>query len=132
MEPLLKRRIQKFLAHFFLIIASVFFLVPFIWMVSTSLKPISQVFTFPPELIPNPFEWGNYLKSMEYIPFWQYTFNTSVITVLSTLGVVISCPMVAYSFAKLRWRGRNVLFVITIGVMMIPGQVTMVPLFFAV
>ncbi|MDV2888348.1 carbohydrate ABC transporter permease, partial [Alkalihalophilus pseudofirmus] len=80
------------------------------------------VFTFPPEWIPKPFEWENYLKAVDYIPFWKYLVNTTVITVLSTLGVVLSCPLVAYSFAKLKWRGRNVLFAATLAVMMIPGQ----------
>ena len=112
-----------------LIFASILFLIPFIWMVSTSLKPLTQVFSFPPEFIPEPIQWQNYVEATEYIPFWRYTFNTAVITIVSTLGVVISCPLVAYSFAKLKWRGRDTLFVITIGVMMIPAQVTMIPLF---
>lgn len=116
-------------AHIVLIIASLFFLVPFFWMVSTSLKPIQQVFTFPPEWIPKPFKFSNYKEAIDAIPFWTYLFNTAVITVLSVVGVILTCPLVAYSFAKLKWRGRNVMFVLTIGVMMIPGQVTMIPLF---
>lgn len=124
-----KRKLQRLFAHVALVAASLFFIVPFAWMVSTSLKPITQVFTFPPEWIPNPFQWSNFVDATEYIPFFTYLSNTAVITVLSTLGVIISCPLVAYSFAKLRWKGRNVLFVTTIAVMMIPAQVTMIPLF---
>jgi multiple sugar transport system permease protein len=112
-----------------LIIASFFFMIPFIWMVSTSLKPLTQVFTFPPEWIPKPVKWSNYIDAMNYIPFFTYLKNTTIITVVSTVGAVLSCPIVAYSFAKLKWPGRNILFIITIGVMMIPGQVTMIPLF---
>ncbi|WP_243633155.1 carbohydrate ABC transporter permease [Paenibacillus xerothermodurans] len=122
-------KLRKMLAHVCLIAASVFFLIPFIWMLSTSLKPRTQIFSFPPEWIPSPFKWSNYTEAMSYIPFFTYLNNTVLITVLSTLGVVLSCPIVAYSFAKLRWRGRNVLFMITLAVMMIPGQVTMMPLF---
>src|SRR5690625_516695 len=110
-------------------LASAFFLIPFLWMVSTSLKEITQVFTFPPEWIPKPFNWKNYIEATEYIPFFTYLKNTVFITVLSTIGVIISCPLVAYSFAKLEWHGRDTLFIITIAVMMIPAQVTMIPLF---
>jgi multiple sugar transport system permease protein len=129
MDPKVKIKLQKTFSHVGLIIASFFFIIPFIWMVSTSLKPITQVFSYPPEWLPKPFQWVNYLEAMDYIPFFTYLNNTVVITLLSTLGVVISCPLVAYSFAKLEWKGRDVFFFITIAVMMIPGQVTMIPLF---
>ncbi|MCM3783189.1 carbohydrate ABC transporter permease [Neobacillus mesonae] len=123
------RNVKQISAHVFLVAASVFFLAPFIWMVSTSLKPLEQVFTFPPEWIPKPFKWSNYVDALTYIPFFTYLKNTLIITGLSTLGVVLTSPLVAYSFAKLEWRGSQSLFLITIAVMMIPGQVTMIPLF---
>ncbi|MBU7593032.1 carbohydrate ABC transporter permease [Metabacillus halosaccharovorans] len=129
MDGTTKKTVSRSLAHIILIVASFFFLIPFIWMVSTSLKPLDQVFTFPPEWIPKPFQWSNYIDAMNYIPFFTYLKNTIIITLFSTLGAVLSCPLVAYSFAKLKWPGRNILFIITIGVMMIPGQVTMIPLF---
>jgi multiple sugar transport system permease protein len=129
MDPKVKIKLQKSFSHVGLIIASFFFIIPFIWMVSTSLKPITQVFSYPPEWLPKPFRWVNYLEAMDYIPFFTYLNNTVVITLFSTLGVVLSCPLVAYSFAKLEWKGRGVFFFITIAVMMIPGQVTMIPLF---
>ncbi|SFS44749.1 carbohydrate ABC transporter membrane protein 2, CUT1 family [Paenibacillus sp. 453mf] len=123
------RNVKRISAHLFLLIAAAFFLSPFIWMVSTSLKPLEQVFTFPPEWIPRPFMWSNYVDAMTYIPFFTYLKNTLIITGFSTLGVVLTSPLVAYSFAKLQWRGSKTLFLITIAVMMIPGQVTMIPLF---
>ena len=129
MQPKAKNNLTRTFAHVGLLIASVFFLVPFIWMVSTSLKPVTQIFTYPPEFIPNPFQWSNYIEATEYIPFFSYLSNTTIITVLSTIGVVLSCPLVAYSFAKLEWKGRNTMFIVTIAVMMIPMQVTMIPLF---
>lgn len=129
MDGMMKKNISRGIAHIVLILASFFFLIPFLWMVSTSLKPLDQVFTFPPDWIPKPFQWSNYLDAMNYIPFFTYLKNTLIITIFSTLGAVLSCPLVAYSFAKLKWPGRNLLFIITIGVMMIPGQVTMIPLF---
>lgn len=129
MKPKTKQKLLRFSVHIGLIVASILFIIPFVWLVSTSLKPVEQIFTFPPEWIPRPFKWSNYLDAMEYIPFFTYLKNTAVITILSTVGVIISCPIVAYSFAKLQWRGRNVMFMITLAVMMIPGQVTMIPLF---
>jgi len=122
-------KVRRTIAHACLIAASLFFMVPFIWMVSTSLKPQTQIFAFPPEWIPHPFQWRNYIDAMSYIPFFTYLENTLLITVFSTLGVVLACPIVAYSFAKLRWKGRGPAFAATIAVMMIPGQVTMIPLF---
>jgi multiple sugar transport system permease protein len=129
MDGTIRKKFSRYSAHIVLIVASFFFMIPFIWMVSTSLKPLTQVFTFPPEWIPKPVKWSNYLDAMSYIPFFTYLKNTLIITILSTIGAVVSCPLVAYSFAKLKWPGRNILFIITIGVMMIPGQVTMIPLF---
>ena len=129
MDTKAKIKLKKTIAHIVLIIASILFIIPFIWMVSTSLKPLTQVFSYPPEWLPRPFKWSNYLDAMDYIPFFTYLKNTVGITLFSTLGVVLSCPLVAYSFAKLEWKGRNVFFFITIAVMMIPGQVTMIPLF---
>ncbi|KEZ54456.1 carbohydrate ABC transporter permease [Metabacillus indicus] len=124
-----KKTSKSIFAHSVLIIMSVFFLVPFIWMLSTSLKDQTQIFTFPPEWLPSPLKWSNYQDAIEYIPFFTYLKNTVVITVFSTIGAVITCPLVAYGFAKLKFKGSNVLFIITIAVMMIPGQVTMIPLF---
>ncbi|MBM6383104.1 carbohydrate ABC transporter permease [Paenibacillus illinoisensis] len=129
MNPTAIKRINRALAYLCLIVASAFFMIPFIWLLSTSLKPLTQIFTFPPEWIPRPILWSNYSRAVEYIPFWTYLKNTAIITIVSTLGVIISCPLVAYSFAKLEYRGRGILFFVTLAVMMIPGQVTMIPLF---
>ncbi|MBE7680781.1 MULTISPECIES: carbohydrate ABC transporter permease [unclassified Paenibacillus] len=129
MNPTAIKRINRALAYVCLIVASAFFMIPFIWLLSTSLKPLTQIFTFPPEWIPRPILWSNYSRAVEYIPFWTYLKNTAIITIASTLGVIISCPLVAYSFAKLEYRGRGLLFFVTLAVMMIPGQVTMIPLF---
>lgn len=129
MNPTAIKRINRALAYVCLIVASAFFMIPFIWLLSTSLKPLTQIFTFPPEWIPRPILWSNYSRAVEYIPFWTYLKNTAIITIVSTLGVIISCPLVAYSFAKLEYHGRGLLFFVTLAVMMIPGQVTMIPLF---
>jgi ABC-type glycerol-3-phosphate transport system permease component len=98
-------------------------------MVSTSLKGSVGLFDLPPKWIPKVFHWDNYVEAVKSFPFWRYTFNTVVITTLSVIGGVLSSSFIAYAFAKLRWPGRNIWFVILITTMMLPPQVTMIPLF---
>jgi multiple sugar transport system permease protein len=116
-------------AHAALIVLSVIFLVPLLWLVTSSLKTDDQIFKFPPEWIPAPLTFANYPAGLTFIPFWRYLLNTTVICVLSVLGTLLSCSLVAYGLARIRWRGRNVLFYIILGTMMLPFQVTMVPVF---
>ncbi|TDF97271.1 carbohydrate ABC transporter permease [Paenibacillus piri] len=98
-------------------------------MVSTSLKPSTQLFVYPPVWLPEPFEWSNYYKAVTTVPFFAYLQNTVIVACCATLGVVISCPLAGYSFARLQWRGRDTLFLVTLAVLMVPSQVTMVSLF---
>ncbi len=102
---------------------------PMLWMVSTSLKSIDQTMVFPPRWIPPVFVWRNYLDAIRYIPFFTYTWNTLVICVLAITGSVLSNALVAYSFARLKWPGRDVLFGFTLATMMVPFPVVMVPLY---
>lgn len=106
-----------------------FYLLPFVWMASTSLKPATQLFVHPPVWLPNPLEWQNFVDAVTQVPFFSYFKNTLVVAMLASLGVVLSCPLVGYSLARLQWKGRNFLFVLTLAVMMVPSPVTMVPLF---
>ena len=105
------------------------FLLPFAWMLSTSLKPDRQVFAYPPEWIPRPFAWDNYPRAWRTLPFTLYLRNTVLITGTALVGDVFASALVAYAFAKLRWPGRNPLFVVLLATMMLPAQVTMVPVF---
>ena len=106
-------------------------LVPFLWMVSTSLKTPGQVFQFPPVWIPNPVKWSNYHEIFDVLPFPFATaiLNSTKITVLAVLGSVWSASMAAFAFARLRFRGSGVLFAIILATMMIPGAVTLIPIF---
>lgn len=106
-----------------------FYLLPFVWMASTSLKPATQLFVHPPVWLPNPLEWQNFIDAVTQVPFFSYFKNTLVVAMLASLGVVLSCPLVGYSLARLQWKGRNFLFMLTLAVMMVPSPVTMVPLF---
>ena len=115
--------------HGVLLFFSIFFLFPFIWMVSTSLKSNAQVFSYPPVWIPHPIVWANYVDAVTKIHFTRYLTNTLHYAALSTLGACISAPVVGYGFSKLEWPGRDVLFFATLALLMLPGQVTLVPLF---
>ncbi len=121
--------VKKAIVYLYLTLLAVVFLLPFFWMLSTSLKGSEQIFTYPPRWIPKPLHWQNYRDVLTTMPFLRYLFNTTFITVMSIIGVVLSSSLVAYAFARLRWKGRDSLFLFIIGTMMLPAQVTMVPVF---
>jgi len=108
---------------------SVIFLIPFLWVVSTSLKGNEQIFTVPPQWIPERLHLENYARVFERMPFATYLRNSVFITIMTVIGVVMSSSLVAYAFACLRWPGRNFLFMVILATMMLPLQVTMIPVF---
>ncbi|MEQ8821359.1 MAG: carbohydrate ABC transporter permease [Sumerlaeia bacterium] len=105
------------------------FLFPFLWMISTSLKELDQVMRLPPQWIPEPIRWRNYAEATRAIPFWRYTWNTVWLCILGVSGTVFSCSLVAYGFSRIDWKGRDTLFFFSLGTMMIPFPVLMVPLY---
>ena len=123
------RILPSLITNFLLIIIAALFFVPFLWLVVTSLKPIEQVFTDPPQWIPEPVMWGNYVEALTSpaFPFALLMYNTLFYTILSTIGVVISSGVVAYAFARMEFWGRDVLFAITLATMMLPGIVLLIP-----
>jgi len=124
-----RRRWAAPLLHVILALASVAFVFPMLWMLSTSLKPVAQTMQFPPVWVPRPAQWRNYAEAFSYIPFVKYTLNTLLVCGLGTLGAVCSNAMVAYSFARLDWPGRDALFALTLATLMVPFPVVMVPLY---
>ncbi len=126
-----KRRglLRSLAIHAVLLCGSLLFLFPLAWMISTSLKPLSQTMRMPPQWIPSPILWKNYIEAVQYIPFFTYARNTIVIAVLGTVGTVISSAVVAYGFARIEWKGRDKLFLILLATMMVPFPVTMVPMY---
>lgn len=120
---------QHLLIHLVLVAGGIVLMIPLAWMLSTSLKTLGNVTTLPPEWIPQSIQWGNYIDIFRLVPFGQYIWNTSVITLLDVAGKLISCSLVAFSFARLRWRGRETVFLIMLATMMLPPQVTMIPQF---
>lgn len=121
--------IRSILTHAALIPMAIVFLLPFLWMLSTSLKTDEQLFVYPPIWIPNPIAWWNYPRTVTYITFFLYMRNTIIVALTSTIGELISCSLVAYSLARIRWPGRQVLFIVTVATLMLPFQVTLIPLF---
>ena len=123
--------VQRGVIYLILILAAIAFLIPLFWMASTSLKAKEDVMAMPPQFIPNPVMWSNYPTAMT-APGFDFPVllkNTLVYAVLETFGIVISCVLAAYSFSRMRWPGRDFFFVLTLASMMIPGVVTLVPLF---
>jgi ABC-type glycerol-3-phosphate transport system permease component len=108
---------------------AVLFLVPFLWMISSSLKPNYQIFEVPPRWIPDPPRWENYVEALTTLPFNTYILNTAIISSLTIVGHLLSCTIIAYAFARLRAPGRDFLFVVVLATMMLPYPVTMVPLY---
>ena len=115
--------------HIILIIGSITMVVPFMWMISTSLKEMNQVFVIPPIWLPNPIKWSNYLKAWNALPFANAYINSLKIAAIVVVGRLITSSMAAYAFAKIKFQGRDLIFIIFLGTMMIPDQVTMIPTF---
>jgi len=124
-----KKSLTKMLVYVIIIVLSFVFLIPFFWMLFTSLKSAKEIYQFPPTIFPKDLYLNNYVLAVTKMPFLTYFFNTTVITVLCVVGIVISSSMVAYSMSKVKWKGRKYLFPIIVGTMMIPTQVTMIPLY---
>lgn len=112
-----------------LIVGSLVMLFPFIWLVRSSLMDNSQIFIFPPEWIPRPFMWSNFREALTSVPFARYFRNTMTIELFVVCGVLLTSVMAAFSFSRLNWPGRNIVFAVLLGSMMLPYAVTLIPTF---
>ncbi|MCP3763468.1 carbohydrate ABC transporter permease [Domibacillus sp. A3M-37] len=119
---------QLFL-HIILILGSVIMVFPFFWTVSSSLKDMSQIFAIPPTWLPNPIMWSNYMNSLTAMPFAQAYWNSFYITAITVIVTLLTASMAAFAFARIDFPGANVLFILFLATMMIPKQVTMIPLY---
>ncbi|MEH6939310.1 carbohydrate ABC transporter permease [Bacillus sp. JJ664] len=100
---------------------------PFIWMFLTSLKTYAESIHVPPVIIPKDFQWENYKEVFTLLPFFKFMLNTLIVTVLRTAGQLFLCSLAAYAFARIEFPGRNVLFLVALSVLMVPGQVFLLP-----
>jgi ABC-type glycerol-3-phosphate transport system permease component len=125
----LQRRLTGGLIHALLLLGLVAVLMPIAWAISTSLKPYGELFVYPPVWIPIPPKWDNYPEALTFLPFDLFFRNTALITGLDIAGKLLSCSIVAFSFSRLRWWGRDTLFLVMIATLMLPPQVTLIPQF---
>lgn len=124
-----KRRFYTLLVQTILIVLAALALFPFLWMISTSLKGAEEAFAYPPKLIPEVFQWGNYKKAMTALPFAGAYLNSLKLAVINVTGQVITSAMAGYALGKLKFRGSDVVFGGFIAVMMVPYTVISIPLF---
>ncbi|MGG4441716.1 carbohydrate ABC transporter permease [Brevibacillus fortis] len=121
--------IRKTIAYASLILFSFLFLAPFYWMISTALKSDDEILQYPPKWIPDVLHWENFGNAWMSQPFNLYLENSLTVTILTTIGQLISSSLVAYGFARFTFKGRDFLFMVVLATMMIPWEVTMIPLY---
>lgn len=113
--------------HATLIFFALVFILPLYWMVSSALKPNTELFLVPPKWVPGELLWHRFADVFDYLPFARYTWNTMYICVYNVVATLVSCTLAGYGFARLEWKGRNVVFGLVLATMMLPHQVTLIP-----
>src|SRR5438094_2115657 len=121
------RRLGDAVYYAALVLLALLFAFPLFWTIASSLKAPYEILSYPPVIFPTNPQWQNYVRVFTKAPFGQWIFNTVFVVVLGTLGAVLSSSLVAYSFARFRYPGRNLLFVLTLATLMLPAQVTLIP-----
>jgi ABC-type glycerol-3-phosphate transport system permease component len=124
-----RHRLGDTVATVLLAVGSLLMLMPFFWLVSSSLKAPHEIYVFPPKWIPDPIRWQNYLDVFQSVTVFRYLLNTLTITFFSTLGLLLSSSLAAYSFARLRFKGRDFVFGLILATIMLPFVVTMIPVY---
>lgn len=124
-----KPLIWRIASHLVLGLVALTMLLPFLWMIGTSLMTELEVYQFPPKFIPEEFQWSNYKEAMTLLPFDRFFLNSIIITLGAVAGQLLFCSMAAYAFARLQFKGRDKLFSIYLMTMMVPAIVTMIPAF---
>lgn len=119
--------IGKIFVYIILILVSLVLLAPLVWMLSTSLKSMEEIVSFPPSIFPETIHWENYAFTVQAFPFFNYMQNTMLITGFVVAGNILSNSFIAYGFAKIDFPGKNILFALVLATMMVPGFVTMIP-----
>ncbi|MFS0612452.1 carbohydrate ABC transporter permease [Lederbergia ruris] len=120
---------ESIVPHIILSVVGLLFLMPFAWLVLTSLKTLDEIFAIPPIWWPDRLRWSNYSDAVKAIPFFRYIWNTVMICLFSVAGQLIASPLVAYAFAKMKFKGRDFIFFLMMATMILPYQVTMIPLY---
>ncbi|ROR96349.1 carbohydrate ABC transporter membrane protein 2 (CUT1 family) [Salana multivorans] len=124
-----RSRLVQVVSQVLLTLAAALVLLPFVWMVASALKPASEVFASPPSLVGSSLRWENFTNAWTYLPFGRFMVNGIVVSAIGTVMVVASSAMAAYAFSRIRWRGRDGVFLLYLGTLMIPQEVLVVPMF---
>lgn len=125
----LRTLVWRAVATLLIVLGGLVISVPLAWVISTSLKSPSEVYLFPPRWIPRELQWHNYVEAWTLLPFNLFLRNSLITTLIPTLAEVFVSALVGYSFARLRWRARDFVFMLCVATMMLPYQVTMIPRF---
>ena len=128
-QALVLRQMQRVVAHLVLGVGGFLMMVPFFWLLSSSLKAPHEIFVIPPQFIPDPVRWQNYVEVMVDQPFLRFTRNTLFATIPAMVGQVLTASLAAYSFARLRFPGRDLVFGALLTTIMLPYAVTLVPVY---
>jgi len=122
-----RRKWARWLWFLLALFLAISFLAPFLWTVSSSLKSSAEIHVYPPTLFPEEPQWRNYVEVFSEVPLARWMFNSVYVTVLSLIGIVISASVVAFSFSRFRYPGRDIFFLITLSTMMLPVEVLIIP-----
>ena len=123
------KRLSKIIGITILGVGGLCMLLPFVFLISSSFKSAAKIYVFPPQIIPNPFRWQNYVEVFTAVPVLNYAKNTLLITIFSTIGTVFSSILAGYAFARLRFKGRDLVFSLLLTTLMLPYVVTMIPIY---
>ncbi len=126
-----KRRTQlgNISAWLILVVGGIMMMIPFLWMVSSSLKTIDEIYTFPPQFIPVKLQWNNYVEAWTLLPFDRFFLNSVIVSFCVVLGTLFTSSLAGYAFGRLRFPGRDKVFLIYLSTLMIPFAVRMIPLY---
>jgi multiple sugar transport system permease protein len=119
--------ISRIVIYAIVIVGAIIFAFPFVWMLSTSVKPPGEVFIYPPKWIPSIWEFDHYTKPWSEVPFLTFYKNTAIVVCFDIVATVFSSSIVAFAFARMRFRGRGFLFMLVLSTLMLPSQVTLIP-----
>lgn len=119
--------ITKFISYIILLLGAIFILVPFAWMILTSVKPSNEVLQMPPKWIPSKFLWDNFIKAYEAAPFRQYFLNSVFVAVCVTTGELITTILAAFAFSNINFRFKHIIFITMVATMMVPSEILVVP-----
>jgi multiple sugar transport system permease protein len=128
-ENRVKLVVKSFVVHSVLIFFGLLMIVPFLWMLSSSLKDMPQMFIIPPKILPDPVIWSNYMDSWNALPFGGAYLNSFKITIINVAATLLTASMAGFAFAKLKFPGKDIIFIAFLATMMVPFQVTMIPVF---